>query len=57
MSKKIPTPFLGIKMYDLDVADYHLFYTWSSFSVLYLFCTSVNTSHKIESLVTAFKKK
>ena len=26
MSKKIHTPFLGIKMYDLDVADYHLFY-------------------------------
>ena len=26
MSKKIHTPFLGIKMYNLDVADYHLFY-------------------------------
>ena len=42
--------------YPLDAVVCH-FFTQLSFSIQYLFSTSVNTGHKFKSAVTVFKNK
>ena len=56
MSKDKPTPLFAQKTYAFDAAVCHLFYTKSSFSVQYLFSTSLTTSW-FKSFITVFKKK
>ena len=48
MSKDKRTTLLVIKTYSFNVAVCQNFYTQSSFSVQYLFFTSVTTSHKFD---------
>ena len=56
MPKEKPTPLLGRKNYSIDVTVCHLFYRKSSFSLYYLFPTSVNT-RQFRSLVAVLKRK
>ena len=56
MYKGKPTFLLAIKTYTFDMAPCHHFCTYSSFSVQYLFSTTVTASHQFRSSVRVFFK-